>query len=753
MAKRSRKKRTAPPGNFAPPVKERPLAANVPLDSPSPQPSPILQPVLAPTSRKVILLQALVIVLTSLWIFFPALNGGWQWDDLQLIVGNSVIHNPSGLWKIWFQPGVFPDYYPLVENVNWLQWHFWQDHTFGYHLTNVVLHIINSLLVWRLLGKFGLRYAWVGGLLFALHPTAVESVAWMVELKNALSLPPMLLAMCAWIDYDEHRKRTDYVLSISLFFIALLCKLSVVLFPLVILLYAWWRRGRMAWSDLRTAAPFFALSLVLGLVAVWAGIWDREFVQTQLRVMPDGGVLPRLLLVGHEIAFYFARSFVPVWLLPIYPRWEINPSSPVQYLPWFVLGLVIWYLWTKRASWGRHVLLGLGFFLINLGPCPGFIPAPNMDFTWVMDHFLYLPIIGLIGLVVAAAEQIGRRLSSTPRLCGIGITVLALLLMACESRSYAGIYVNVETFCIYTIERNPGAWPAHNNLGNYLRQAEDLASAEAQFDQALQLNPNYAAAHANLGVLLAQEGRTSEAFDQFNAALKTDPGSADLHTNLGIALAQFNRWTEALDQFNTALKINPDQVDALASRGQLKRSLGDWNGALVDLDQALALDPASPQPYLNRGAIKEMQGDFPAALANLRRFRGLAPADPNADYAGLWIWIIRSQQNQKADADRELAVSLSKNWNAKPGDWVTKVAQFLLGRIDETQFLAAAVSADKSENQGRHCEASYYAGIKRLLAGDKTAAAADFRACLATGKTDFFEYNFSQAQLNALQPR
>jgi hypothetical protein len=265
---------------------------------------------------------------------------------------------------------------------------------------------LSALLVWRLLSKFGLRLAWLGGLIFAIHPVQVESVAWIVELKNTLSLPPFLLAMCAWIRLRGARKAKDYWLALGLFLVAMLCKLSVVLFPLVILLYAWWRRGRIGWNDLKmSAALFWRFPRVLGLITIGTGIWDQRFNHADSGAMPVGGLLARLVAAGLSLSFCFSKSFLPVGLLPIYPKWTIDPSSPVQFLPWLVLGGVICWFWTKRHSWGRHALLGLGFFLINLGPCPGFIPAPDMAFTWVMDHFLYLPIIGLIGLVVAALGQ------------------------------------------------------------------------------------------------------------------------------------------------------------------------------------------------------------------------------------------------------------------------------------------------------------------------------------------------------------
>ncbi|HEV3270544.1 MAG TPA: glycosyltransferase family 39 protein, partial [Candidatus Methylacidiphilales bacterium] len=297
---------------------------------------------------KPILWQAVLIVAAGLWVFWPALHGDWLWDDDQLISNNFQLHTPGDLWNIWFAPGSQRDYYPLEQSALWIEWRLWHNDTLGYHIVTLVLHLLNALLVWRLLGKLGLRLAWLGGLLFAIHPVQVESAAWAAELKNTLSLPPLLLAMGFYLDYEESKKPKDYFLAIVLFLAALLCKLTVVMFPVVILLYAWWKRGRIGWNDLKTSAPFFVLSLAAGLIIILSGVWDVQFNHLDPGDIPAGGFLARLALVGQEIAFYLSKSFLPVGLLPIYPKWAVDAWSPVDYLPWPILGGAAWWFWTKR---------------------------------------------------------------------------------------------------------------------------------------------------------------------------------------------------------------------------------------------------------------------------------------------------------------------------------------------------------------------------------------------------------------------
>jgi len=149
-----------------------------------------------------LLLPALLILAAGLWVYGPALRGGWIWDDVEVVTQNALLRDPAGLGKIWVAPGG-PDYFPLTTTVQWLEWRTWGDDPVGYHAVNLALHILSAFLFWRLLARLGLRQAWVGGLLFAVHPLAVESVAWITELKNTLSLPFLLLAMIAYVDCEK----------------------------------------------------------------------------------------------------------------------------------------------------------------------------------------------------------------------------------------------------------------------------------------------------------------------------------------------------------------------------------------------------------------------------------------------------------------------------------------------------------------------------------------------------------------------
>jgi tetratricopeptide (TPR) repeat protein len=514
-------------------------------------------------------LRALMIVAAGFWVMSPAVHGDWLMDDNFYVWQNALVNDPHRLWKIWFTPGSLLEYYPIEATLQMAQWGLWHLNTLGYHLTNIVLHCLDALLVWRLLEKFKLRFAWLGGFLFAVHPTAVESVAWISEFKNTLALAPFLLAMMAWIDFDREGRRRDFWLALVLFLIAMLCKVSMAMFPFIILLYAWWRRGRIALSDVVDALPFTAISLVLGALTIAAGDWFRA-AHLQFNTDPAiGDFLTHLALTGQTLAFYFIVALLPLNVLPIYPRWELGGHFVLSFLPWLLFIAMFGIFLRHRSTWGRHALLGVGFFLINLAPFCGLMSATYMEFTWVMLHFLYLPIIGLIGLAVALLGHVESQAAPLQKwIIGMAAAIV-LALLALKSNTYATIFAGPEVFWTYTIDHNPNTYIAYSNLGNVMLETGRISEAIADYEKAINLHSTMIEAHNNLGLAYFQAGRTDDAIGEYQEALKRYPAYALAHANLGNALLKKGRTEQAIHQYEEALKTDPTNADALTNLKQL----------------------------------------------------------------------------------------------------------------------------------------------------------------------------------------
>ena len=507
------------------------------------------------------LLPALAILIAALIAFFPAFGGDWLWDDNTQVTENGALHTLSGLRNIWFNtPEV--DYLPLKSTFLWIAWHLWGDTPLGYHLSGFACHLVSAFLLWKGLGRLGLRYGWIGGLLFAIHPLTVESVSWISELKNTLSLPLFLLSLDAYIEFDgekRKRKKGAYVLALLCYLAALLTKASVIMLPPVLLLFVWWKRGRIGGRDIARILPFFALAALFACVTI--SFQNARAIGGDTVLI--GGLPSRFACAGLASVFYLWKFLLPLSLFPVYPRWTIDPPTLAQFLPDLaLLGLLLWF-WTRRKTWGRHALFGLGFFLLTLLPVAGFLQMYYMRYSWVADHFVYLPMIGLAGLAAAGAEALWTRFTSPLQhrcLRDAGAILAVLLLIG--STLHAAVYHDLVAMWSYGLKGNPGFAVAHNDLGVGLVQRGKLEEAFAHFDQAVRLDPNYADAWSNLGYMFLGAGKLKEAMIPLGEALRINPNLANAHANLGYSLLYQGRSAEAAREFIQALRIRPYYPEA-----------------------------------------------------------------------------------------------------------------------------------------------------------------------------------------------
>jgi hypothetical protein len=572
-------------------------------------------------------LRAAIIVLAVLWIYapvtHPVLMPEWHWDDDTLLTANTTVQTttPAALAKLWFNPDG-ADYFPLSYTALWLQWPFFKTWSTGYHLVSVALHALGSLLLWRLLAVMRIPGAWLAAALFGVHPVCVESVAWVSELKNTLSLPLFLLAAIHFVRFDGIAHHTTdalprdatrrqsaewhYWLALGLFLLSMLAKTSVVMLPVVLLLHAWWKRGRVTVSDGVRAAPFFLVSLVLGIITVvfqhGRAIGDEP--------IPVGGALSRVAMAGLSILWYVRLIVWPVDLLPIYPRWEVDPPRAVQFLAWVPIIGGLWACWWNRAAagprgwerWGRHALFAWGFFLLMVLPVLGFVTIAYMRITWAADHFIYLPMIGPIALVAAGLVTGAERLPPRARPWLLAGMVCLLGTLAALSFRYAGAWFNEDTLWTHTLERNENAWQAHNRLGarkfarghvDDVPPAADIRQRGAlhHFTRSTALRPDLGETHNNLGTALASKGRFDEAIAEFTEAARVTPQDLRIRVNLGNSLAATGRFEEAGAIYESLLAVEPNNPMLLNNYGLTLYRRGRREEAITRFRQALAIAP------------------------------------------------------------------------------------------------------------------------------------------------------------------
>ena len=600
--------------------------------------------------------------------YYPSLGAGFVWDDF-VFSAEPAIHAASGLWDIWFSPGDTREghYWPIVYTTFWLEHKLWGLDPLGYHVVNVVLHLVNSLLVWRLMGRLAVPGAWLIAAVFALHPVHVESVAWIIERKDLLSGLFYLTAFMAWMRFAETPTVRRYLLALVLFVAGLLSKSIVVTLPAALLIWHWWRQGSIRPLDVVRLVPFFAMGFAIGLADL-AFYVSGEFVDLGYS-FPE-----RVLIAARALWFYAAKLVWPVDLAVIYPLWHIDVGEVRAWLYVAAAAMLAGTLWFFRDRIGRGPLAGALFFAVTLAPVLGFIDFGYMQFSLVADRFQYLACLGLLAVVLGGLLHGVGRLSMTARRGAGVLAAVAIAVLGVLTWQHAGVYRDGITLFSHIVSHNPTARNAHYNLSVALLNAGRIEEALAANRVDREQRPDVPGPFATLGRLLMEQGRFEEAEDALQRAVEMGPAhlgalhmSAELarrrgrlaeaetryrevlaidgrhgraHAGLGTVLFEQKRYAEALDHLGTAVE-SPATLGTRAVyyllMGRSAGVLGNLDEAEVHLGQAIAAIRAGGEASADTPGLNAMlgqtfieQGRFDEAGAVLQEAIELDPQHPGA---------------------------------------------------------------------------------------------------------------------------
>ena len=563
----------------------------------------------------------------SLVAYWPALHGGFIWDDAEYVAKNQLLTAPDGLRRIWFSLDSPSQYFPLVYTTFRLEYALWGLRAEGYHWVNLLLHTANALLVWRLLGRLAVPGAWFAAALFALHPVQVESVAWITERKNVLMGFFFLLTLLVWVEFvkDQARPRWRlYALALTLYAVALSSKTTACTLPAALLLILWLKRIPVDRRRLAQMFPFVVLGIGMGLVAVW---WERYHQGTHGKGF-EMGLVERMLVASRAVWFYAGKLLWPASLSFSYPRWTILPSDLLAYgwlLAGAALGAAVCF---ARNRVGRSVEVALLFFVATLGPMLGFIMLYTFRYSFVADHYQYLACLGPIALFSAALMRLPGLLKWQRRwpmavFCGGMLIVLGAL-----TWRQCGMYADMETLWRTTIARNPDSWMARNNLGLLLAAQGKFSEAIPHYQQAIQLQPGFAETYNNLGLSLVAQGKISEATQRYEQALRLDPDYADAHNNLGNLLKS----ADAISHYDRALQLKPDFPEAHNNLAVELATQGKLEAAIQHYERALQLNPDYAEAHNNFAAALTAQGKLKEAIQHCHLALQLKPDFAEACY-------------------------------------------------------------------------------------------------------------------------
>ncbi len=574
---------------------------------------------------------AALLVLSTFLAYHRVHENGFLWDDPSYLVRNKNLDDLGGLARIWLEPRASPQYYPMVFTTFWLERRLWELAPGGYHVVNVILHALAAVVLGRLLRRLAVPGAWWAAALFAVHPVHVESVAWITERKNVLSGVFYLAAACAWLRFSPPEGGARgaarwAVLAFLAYFAAVASKSITASLPAALLLVAWWKRGRIARSEVLLLLPFFALGAAAGLHTAWL---ERTHVGAS---GPEWeiGALERLAIAGRAAWFYAAKLVWPHPLMFFYPRWE--PSASFTALLWPASALaVLAALFLARDRVGRGPLVALLYFGGTLFPCLGFFDVYPMRYSFVADHFQYLASIGVIALCVAAGAELARRLDRVLAASVLALAAFGALVVLSWRR--VPVFADERALWSDNLARNPSSWAAHNNLGSVLLEDDALEQAGEHFRAALELSPDHPGARNNLGSVYERQGRLDDAERCVRGALELEPDSARFHDNLGRLLLRRNEFSEAMEHLELAVELNPRLPSAHVNMGVLYMSIDDVASATRCFERAVELQPRMPSAHLNLARLYERRGDVPAAVRHYQRALDAGADDEDARHA------------------------------------------------------------------------------------------------------------------------
>jgi len=674
-----------------------------------------------PAARRAVCVAAIFAL--TLAAYLPVLSAGFIWDDDDWVLREEV-RDPAGLREIWFEPGTTQQYYPLLFTMFWVEFRLWgPGHPAGYHLVNVLLHALNGVLLWLALERLrfpsGRTRSWmpafVGGLVFALHPVHVESVAWITEGKNTLSTACYLGSLLAYLRFCEpdedrplaERKWVWYGLALALFLGAALSKTAAVTLPAAILVIVWWKRKSLL-REVGPLIPMFAIATGAALITIW---------MEKTRVGAAGAdwslsILERCLLAGRIPWFYAGKLLAPFGLVFIYPRWEIDAGAASQYLYPFAGLALIGVLWVYRVRIGRGPLAAVLLFGGTLVPALGFFDVYAFRFSWVADHFQYLASASLIALFVGAADYGLRRLGGERKIVAIGLACAVLTCLGWLTWKQTHIYRDYETLWRETLARNPQAWIAHSNLGLVYGERGETERALAAFREAARIKPEDAVVRMNVGRALSMSDRFDEADSEFARAIELGRDLPLVHFNYAAHLLRSDRAEAAVEHYERALELNPD-AGWHATLGHLLARLGRAERALQHYRSALELDPRNHEAEFGAARALQVKGRDAEAAEHYRRAIELSPDLFQAHYN---LGVIAGGARQWPEAAEHFVRATQLRPDHAAARFNLARMLVLLGREDEaveemTRALELARAAGQSE-----LAASIAAGLERYQA-------------------------------------
>ena len=568
-------------------------------------------------------LSVLLIVVVTGTAFYSSLSNGFtNWDDDKYVTNNETIKNLN--WfniKKMFTSSVGAYYGPLFVLSYALEYHFFHTDAFFYHLDNLILHIIASLLVFWLVLILSRRVsvALITALLFGIHPLHSESVAWIAERKDTLSTPFYLLSIILYLK----AKRGKYPLFFSLSFLCAIIssfvKPMAVSLPFILIICDVFEKRNINARAIIEKVPFFILSVIFSVVTI-------HFQSTAIPTKQVGKVLENVLISCKATVMYLYKTVLPIKLSAFYPYPEDAPVSDLSY--WLsaaaVVALVILAVYSLKKT--RIVFFSLFFFFISIGPVIGIVPIGS---HFIAERYMYIPSIGLFLLFANFWQWLYTRAPSAlnPKRIAL-VAAISLIMVAFGVLTYQRnkVWKTSKTLWEDVLAQFPGKTPAYHNLGTFYHQTKEYEKAERYLLQGA-YKRNSRDAYFALGLLYIDWERPKDAIRAFQAAIDLDGDFTHAYAYLGQAYYRNNQKEEAIRTCRKAMEIDPDYPAAYFILGDIYGKEGQYEKSIELFAKAHHLDPTNLDYLTNLGKAYGEEAQYGKAAEYFRQALRLRPHD------------------------------------------------------------------------------------------------------------------------------
>jgi len=595
---------------------------------------------------------ALIVIFTLILFSGTLKNKFVNWDDDTYIHKNTSIQqlNVENLKKICTEP-YFANYHPLTSLSYALEYHFFKLNPYAYHLTNLILHLFNIILVFIFVRKLTDKkiIPLVASFLFAVHPMHVESVAWISERKDMLYTFFYLSSLIIYLRFLKENKPLLYVFSFFLFLFSLMSKSAAVSLPLILIFLSFFINNKLVFKDFVRSIPFFALSLVFGMITLFAQNDAIHIININELYHP----FERILLIFFAIHFYISRFVFPFGFSAVhaFPDKEIAPFPVEFYISPIIVLVLILIIIMSKGEIKKYLIFGFFFFLFNIILVIQIIPVGD---SVVSERYTYVSYIGL-SLIFAYITE--KYLIEKFKILTIFIFTIYFFYLSVATYNQIKTWENSETLWTNAIEKNPKCFLSHYSRGAARAELGLYDKALEDFNNSIKIYPKYAMAFSNRGVIKVDYGDIQGAIEDYDKAILLNSNYAKSFNNRGHAYALNNEMDKALSDFNKAISLDSNYFEAYSNRGNVYQLQGKSENALNDYAKAIKINPTYIKAYENTATLFFNNGEYLKAIAY---YTNVIQLNPNHNVAYYFRGLSKQRLNDIKNAcdDWKLASDL-----------------------------------------------------------------------------------------------